>query len=149
MPSRQAVSQLRHETRDINVRVVSWFAVGLVVLSVMMFLALAGLFVFFKYRHPSPEAVSRLALHPNMIAPKPRLQTDPTADLTQFRRAEETKLNSYGWIDKKTGIIRIPIERAMELIAQRGLPARGRGTQNASGKTPEQMRQEKAAAPNP
>ncbi len=41
-----------------------------------------------------------------------------------MRAAEEKILHSYGWIDQQKGIVRIPIERAMELTAQRGLPAR-------------------------
>ncbi len=59
------------------------------------------------------------------------------------------KLNSYGWVDRKHGVIRIPIERAMDLVAQRGLPTRGPGIQNSSGQTPEQLQQEKAAATKP
>lgn len=72
-----------------------------------------------------------------------RIAKATAADET--RASEDAKLNSHGWIDTERGIVRIPIERAMDLVAQRGLPARGPGTQNSSGKTPEQMRQEKAA----
>jgi hypothetical protein len=81
-----------------------------------------------------------------MIAPAPRLQPNPAIDLAQYQAAQKAKLNSYGWIDKQTGIIHIPIERAMELISRRGLPTRGPGTQNASGITPVQMQVQKAAA---
>jgi hypothetical protein len=142
----QTAEQAGHETRDINVRVVLWFAVGMIVLAIIMHLALGGLFVFFKDRHPSPQAPSRIALHPEMLAPPPRLQTVPGAELARFQQAEKKKLNSYGWMDRQHGIVRIPIERAMELVAHRGLPTRGPGSQDSSGKTPEQMRQEKAAA---
>jgi hypothetical protein len=34
---------------------------------------------------------------------------------------EEQTLDSYSWVDQKTGVVRIPIDRAMQLIAQRGL----------------------------
>jgi len=44
--------------------------------------------------------------------------------INDFRLQEEKKLNSYGWIDQKAGIARIPIDRAMQLLAQRGLPTR-------------------------
>jgi hypothetical protein len=145
----QTARRLGHETRDINVRVVAWFALGLIVVGVIIHIALGALFVFFKKQHPSPEAPSRIAVHPRVIAPHPRLQTNPPTDLAHFREWEENKLNSYGWVDRQHGIARIPIERAMDLIAQRGLPTRGAGTENSSGKTPEQMRQEKAAATNP
>jgi cell division protein FtsN len=145
----QAARRLGHEIRDINVRAVAWFAFGLIVAAIFIHFALAAVFVFFKQKHPSPEAPSRVVIQPQVIAPQPRLQIDAPADLAHFRQWEEEKLNSYGWIDKKRGIARIPIERAMDLIAERGLPTRGPGTQNSSGKTSEQMRQEKATATKP
>ncbi|MGI9115076.1 MAG: hypothetical protein ACR2FX_08590 [Chthoniobacterales bacterium] len=70
----------------------------------------------------------------------------PATDLQRYDAIEGAKLNTYGWIDKQAGIIRIPIERAMDLIAQRGLATRGPGSQNSSGITPEQTQQQKAAA---
>ena len=54
--------------------------------------------------------------------PEPRLEEDEIGQLNSVRLAEEKTLNSYGWVDEKAGIARIPITRAMELIAQRGLP---------------------------
>lgn len=145
----QGARRLGYEPRDINVRAVLWFAIALVAMAILIHLAVAGLFVLFKKEHPSPEAPSRIAMQPKPLAAVPRLQVNPVEDLEQFRRAEETKLDSYGWVDKQAGIVRIPIKRAMQLIAERGLPARCPGSQNGSGKTPEQMRQEKATATNP
>ncbi len=138
-----------HETRDISVRAVTWFAVGLVAAALIIFLSLAGLYKLFEHQHPSPDAPSRIALQTGMIAPPPRLQTNPAADLAAFRVAEEAKMHTYGWIERPAGVIHIPIERAMDLIAERGLPTRGPGTQNASDKTPVQMQQDKAAATKP
>lgn len=140
----QTARRVGHETRDINVRVVMWFAIGLIVAAVIIHIALGAIFAFLSKAHPSPEAPSRVVVEPRIIAPEPHLQTNPSVDLTEFREAEENKLNSYGWVDKRGGIVRIPIERAMDLIVQRGLPTRGPGSQDSSGKTPEQMRQEKA-----
>jgi hypothetical protein len=128
---------------------VIWFAIGLTIAGIIVYLALAGLFGLFKKQHPSPDPPSRIVLEPHVLAPEPRLQPNPIPDLDRFRESEQRKLNSYGWTDKQRGIVHIPIERAMDLIAQRGLPTRGPGVQNNSGKTPEQMRQEKANAPSP
>jgi hypothetical protein len=140
----RSAKELGHETRDVRVRVVVWFAAILIVSVAVILFATAGLFYFFKHEHPSPAA-SRISQQPRVLAPAPRLQTDPTADFERFEAAEKAKLHSYGWIDKPAGVIRIPIERAMDLIAERGLPTRGPGTQDASGKTPLQMQAEKAA----
>ncbi|MGI9087406.1 MAG: hypothetical protein ACR2HH_06650 [Chthoniobacterales bacterium] len=138
-----------HETRDISARVVAWFAVGLVLAALLIYPAVIGLYKLFEHQNPSPDAPSRIALDPHMIAPAPRLQTAPAVDLDKFNAAENAKLNSYGWVDKSVGLAHIPIERAMDLIAQRGLPTRGPGTQNSSGKTPEELQKQKAEATKP
>jgi len=44
--------------------------------------------------------------------------------LNKIRGREDGLLNSYGWVDEKAGTVRIPIERAMDLLVQRGLPVR-------------------------
>ncbi len=48
----------------------------------------------------------------------------PPLDLTAFRSQQEELATSYGWIDPGEGIVRIPIDRAMRIIAHRGLPSR-------------------------
>jgi hypothetical protein len=65
---------------------------------------------------PNNELLSRF--------PKPNLQTSPHDDLVAFRAREDVELNSYGWINRTSGVVRIPIDRAMDLIASRGLPVR-------------------------
>jgi hypothetical protein len=55
--------------------------------------------------------------------PRPRLQTDDgNQDVADLHARESLLLDNYSWADQKAGKVRIPIERAMELIAQRGLP---------------------------
>jgi hypothetical protein len=55
--------------------------------------------------------------------PTPRLQTDNgSQDLVDLNRREDLLLDHYSWVNEPQGKVRIPIERAMELIAQRGLP---------------------------
>jgi hypothetical protein len=60
----------------------------------------------------------------NRLPPQPRLQTDPRQDLLNLRRQEDEILNSCGWVDKNAGIVRIPIEQAMKITLERGLPTR-------------------------
>ncbi len=54
--------------------------------------------------------------------PQPRLQESPPVDLEAMMREERARIASYGWIDKKAGIARIPVDRAMDILAQKGLP---------------------------
>ena len=58
------------------------------------------------------------------LPPEPRLQTDPRGDLRELRAHEDAVLSTYGWVDKAAGVVRIPIDEAMRITAQRGLPAR-------------------------
>lgn len=66
--------------------------------------------------------------------PEPRLETDEATEINDFRRKEEDTLRTYGWVDKDAGTVRIPIDRAMQLIAERGLPVRPEGA-DSSAKT--------------
>jgi hypothetical protein len=55
--------------------------------------------------------------------PTPRLQLDDgNQDLADLHAREDLLLENYSWADQSQGKVRIPIERAMELIAQSGLP---------------------------
>ena len=56
--------------------------------------------------------------------PAPRLQRDDVAEMHEQLVKEEQTLHSYAWVDQNAGTVRIPIDRAMELIAERGLPGR-------------------------
>jgi Na+-transporting methylmalonyl-CoA/oxaloacetate decarboxylase gamma subunit len=56
--------------------------------------------------------------------PAPQLEINERDQLDQIRLEEEDTLATYGWVDQSAGKVRIPIDRAMDLIAQRGLPVR-------------------------
>jgi hypothetical protein len=59
--------------------------------------------------------------------PAPRLQFAPVKDIQDLHNREESTLNSYGWVDKPSGTVRIPIDKAIDLLMQRGLPSRPPG----------------------
>ncbi len=61
------------------------------------------------------------------LPPGPRLQIAPAKDLDDVRAAEDSVLYNYGWVVRDAGVVRIPIERAIELVVQRGLPVRSAG----------------------
>jgi hypothetical protein len=56
------------------------------------------------------------------LPPTPRLQITPATDLKDTREQEHDLLSSYAWVEKDKGVVRIPIDRAMDILAQRGLP---------------------------
>jgi hypothetical protein len=79
-----------------------------------------------RERAAAPVDISPLASTLPQQPPEPRLQPSPATDYRRYREAEDTLLNSYALIDEKGEVARMPIERAMDLIAQRGLPVRDR-----------------------
>lgn len=113
-----------YERTDISPRAVTWFAVGLVVSCILISVALLYFKRALQQAAIAPPEGGRTSM-PYVAVPPPQLQVNPATDLEQMRTTEETILHGYGWVDREAGIIRIPIERAMELTADRGLPARG------------------------
>jgi hypothetical protein len=115
-----------HETRDISTRVVVIFAVSLVVAAVVIHFAVWLLYMFYGslQARAYPRQYPMAQVGPPPLPPAPRLQTQPREDLKNMRREEVQYLESYGWVDQGRGTVHIPIERAMQLLLERGLPAR-------------------------
>ena|SRR5215510_14948073 len=116
---------VRHEVSDVSVSTVMGFAVGLLVSAVLIYLFVWGLFVLFSGQAARRgSTIDRLSQQlPQPLPPEPRLQPDPRGDLLRFRAAEDRALTTYGWVDRNAGIVRIPIDQAMKLTVERGLPA--------------------------
>jgi hypothetical protein len=82
-------------------------------------------------------------------SPFPKLQVSPAVDLAKFRTEEAAALDNYGWVDKDKGIVRIPIDRAMDLVLQRGLPARQPGQPGKAGPSTFDLQQQRPNSPQP
>jgi len=115
-----------HERRDVNFRPIVGAAIGLFVSIAVAFVLVAWVFHYLGARaaRSSPTANPLTSTFGRQLPPEPRLQTAPIEELRQLHAAEDAVLGTYGWTDKQAGTVRIPIARAMELLAQRGLPAR-------------------------
>jgi hypothetical protein len=117
---------VHHETSDVNIRSIFAFAIGLMVVGVVIMFLIWLLFGYFSGRQAasSPREFPLAIEQQNRLPPEPRLQTNPKQDLIDLRANEDATLNSYGWVDKPNGIVRIPISEAMKLTVERGLPSR-------------------------
>ena len=117
---------VHHEESDVNIRAILGFAAGLLVFAIVIHIAMWGLFRFFDAQasHQEPPTYPLAAMQEQRLPPEPRLQTNPKQDLADLRTAEERTLTTYGWVDRNAGVVRIPIEQAMKLAIERGLPAR-------------------------
>ena len=141
-----------HEDRDIDVKGVLGFIIFLAVCGVIIHVAMWGLYVGLGHwadKRDQAAANPMVANSPllgtkptaaqgsenvqkqmkDIVAtfPEPRLQPDEVRDMDLFRQSEDKKLRSYGKVDANGQMVQIPIERAMEIIAERGLPNFGAG----------------------
>lgn len=132
--------EVAHEHSDVNLRALLMSAVGLVVVTAVIFVLMAWMFNVMKSRaDASDPTISPLAPPATQMpttttgnpyfgsAPGPRLLVQEPAVLSKQRRMEEEKLQTYGWVNEKAGIARMPISEAKKLILQRGLPVRTEG----------------------
>ena len=113
--------RIGHETTDVNVGAVGKFAIGLVIVCVVSIALLFGLLKFFQSREETSVANT---VDPVKLFPEPQLQKTPIMDLKAIHAEEDKLLNGYAWVDPKQGIVRIPVDRAIEVLAKRGLPTR-------------------------
>jgi hypothetical protein len=123
----------------VSIRAIALFGVGLLFLGIAVHFVLVALMNVFSAERSRPLGVARPLSDVLRQSAEPSLQAAPAQDLEAFRKAEDKVLNEYKWIDKTHGVVRIPIERAMDLVAERGLAAREKDDSGgtASGQGPE------------
>jgi hypothetical protein len=121
----QAALVAGHETQDVQVGLIVAAGLGLMVMLAAILVIVTWLQGSFIGRgltlNPAPGMLTVPAPAP---PPPPRLEEVPGQELREVRATQEVLLHSYGWVDRQAGQARIPIERAIDLLVQRGLPAR-------------------------
>lgn len=109
----------------------------------------AVLFGHFLNRRPMQQMQALgIIVGPNLKPldrfPQPNLQVDDDrGQMTALISRQTEQLDSYGWVNRSNGVIHIPIERAMDLLLERGLPARTNGHPQTDG-SPLQLIQKRA-----
>ena len=153
-----------YERQDIGVRPVYYFLAGLAVALIVSYFAVSGFYHSLEKRSQAdqtpvsplvanaPADTRRLPPEYKTDAegadyekylqknfPEPQLETNERTELNKIRNREEDILSTYDYVDQNAGTVRIPIDRAMDLLAQRGLPTRTQpsdmtAVSNAEGK---------------
>lgn len=154
------------EHRDIGVSTVLYFLIGLAVALFVSFFVVRGVYSYLTHRSDAQQpAVSPLVgnapadtrklpdeyktdaqgadyekyLEKNF--PQPQLETNERTELNKIRLREEETLSTYDYVDQNAGTVRIPIDRAMDLLVQRGLPVRQAADESKS--QPQQKKENK------
>ncbi len=140
------MTELRHpdtefEREDLSAGGILGFLAGLAITGFVIHIILVGMYAYldtYQKTHQNQGSPLVKATNEDMRSPTPktadkfplpRLEVNERSQLYDFRRGEEDKLNTYGWVDQNAGVAHIPIERAMQILAQRGLPTAPQGSQ--------------------
>src|ERR1700686_4695801 len=151
------------EREDLSTRGVFMFMAGLAISGVVIYFIIVAMYSFLdKYERSRMATASPLVTTKGTISRvvtqadmdkdfkdngAPMLETNERGQLRDFLMNQEDKLNSYGWVDEKAGVAHIPIDRAMDLLVQRGVPVFSQGA-NSSGSTEAKPDDKKSATDN-
>lgn len=111
----------RYERMDGPVRGILGFGLGLATIVLISLGLLQALFGFFQRgveeadvpRHPLAEEVVQ--------PPEPRLLADPDGYWDDYLAEQEERLSTPAWIDRDAGVVRVPVDRAIDLVLEEGL----------------------------
>jgi hypothetical protein len=130
--------QPEFEQQDLRPKIVLGALAGLAVILVVSYFIVLGFYHYMNGYQKAHQPPQNPLVEPRVetgkptkaetqaeikrVFPEPRLEEDERDQINSVRLEEEEQLHSYGWTDEKAGVVHIPIERAMELTVQRGLP---------------------------
>ncbi len=109
-----------YEHKDANIRAIAAFGIGLTVFVILILFGLMRVYDRFysdRAEPESPQAKEQMGQ---------QMLIHQYEQLKKLREREDEELNNPGWVDRKAGVVRVPIDRAIDLVAERGVPA-GKG----------------------
>jgi hypothetical protein len=132
-----------HELSDLQPGRIVLFGVGIVIATGLA-VVITSLFIHYRATQYAKQEIPlpRLAKE-REVTPQPRLEVNAPRGLREMRAGEQATLSSYGWVDKDGGVVRIPVDRAMEILADKGLPVR---PQDSTRQRPSEKRRSDGAA---
>ena len=123
-PVREPHAGVGHEPDAVNARGILWFAFWLIVIAVVIQIGLYGLLKFFQGSVGRRQAVLPASVQTSLkrTPAAPRLEALPLSPRRALNAQEDERLSTYGWVNRAGGVARIPIDRAMQIIVERGVP---------------------------
>jgi hypothetical protein len=122
------------ETTDVQVTTIYWYLGALAIAVILSYVVCVFVLrlttkIAVEFDTPPPTIRQEMGSAYEALPPEPRLQgvpghlTDPQTDLRQKVQADTAANEKYVWIDQSSGIAQIPVQDAMKIIAEKGLPA--------------------------
>lgn len=139
-----------HEEVDVNPRALFIFLAGLVSVVGLVMLLMMLMFNAFEARiQRTDPPVSPLASQRKDYVGV-SLEPTSTTEIDQMRTEQQQIMTTYAWIDRRDGIVRVPLEEALKAAAQDGLPqwsAEDAAAEDAAADADDATRSEPAASP--
>ena len=135
-----------YEKSDLPPRWIFWFFVALFAIGIAIHVLIRWQLNALS-KAPPPMDSWTVPRRGSMNPPRefPRLQISPAADMEAFRAREEAELNGYAWVDRTAGVARVPINRAMDLLLQKGVPVRSSSNEDKTGPSSLELQQQRPA----
>ena len=117
-------SHAGYEANSVRGQSVFMFGAMLAIVTVVILLLIGGWFRMLEKQAAKSDPPPSLLANMRQPPPTPRLQVTPIQDLQALQATEEAILNEYAWVDRNSGVVRIPIDRAIDLLIEQGLSPR-------------------------
>jgi hypothetical protein len=121
---RLAATDRGHEWSDVPVKPLLLSLGALAAGCLIVMYVMQAMFKSFDASARARDVPGHVLAEEDQVPPPPKLEANPTAENEASAAAERKVLETYGWIDRDAGVVRVPVERALELVLQEGLPVR-------------------------
>jgi len=111
----------RYEPTDVSARAMVRWAVGLIVFTLASMVLMLAYYAVLR----GPLGPQKVQAAEQRLPPWPRLQSNPARDIAEYQEEQRRLATTYGWQDRQRGIVRMPVDQAMEIVLRRGLPSWG------------------------
>jgi hypothetical protein len=128
----------RHEKQDVNIWAIGKVGIGLAVTTILSLFLVLGIFRYLEQqdRASQPQHPAGVEVPQRNLPPEPRLVPDEPANLREYRASEDQVLDGYSWADQQHTRVRIPIDKAIDQLAQKGLATRSGSEQSDAVSVP-------------
>jgi hypothetical protein len=134
-PTHSTPNGAGHEKSEVSVRFIVVSLGVLLVGTFLVALLVVGIFRFFSHEYQTQESAKQSQ---QQIPPEPRIEVEPWQQLLDVHAREDHVLNSYAWVNKGSGVVRIPIHQAIDELAKKGLPSHDYLSDILAGRKPPQ-----------
>ena len=118
-PLDPAALERGHEVYETNIGITVKFGIGLVLMTVISMVLMWGMFVVLEDYQTAQFDVPDPLAETSQLPPEPRLQIIPEDDLYKLKAQERELIENYGWVFRTAGIVRLPVNRAIDLSLER------------------------------